>query len=113
MANKHNIKKTPTITFENSSNSKSFFDIVTIDEVLKKNPDDHKQTENHRLSFYDLFIIIKGEGTHTIDYKDYPYQKGTVFCLRKGVTHKFTKSNSEGKLLIFTEDFITVGNNTI
>lgn len=54
-----------------------------------------------------LFIITKGKGTHTIDYKDYSYKEGTVFSLRKGVTHKFTKSsNTSGELLIFTEDFI-------
>lgn len=53
-----------------------------------------------------LFIITKGKGTHTIDYKDYSYKEGTVFSLRKGVTHKFTKSNASGELLIFTEDFI-------
>lgn len=53
-----------------------------------------------------LYIITKGKGVHTIDYKDYSYQKGTVFSLRKGVTHKFTKSNADGQLLIFTEDFI-------
>ncbi|WP_422861966.1 AraC family transcriptional regulator [Flagellimonas sp. W118] len=80
--------------------------MVTLEEVFKKTPSDHKQTENHRLSFYVLFIITKGKGIHTIDYKNYPYQKGTVFSLRKGVTHKFTRSKSEGILLIFKEDFI-------
>jgi len=53
-----------------------------------------------------LFIITKGEGIHTIDYKDYSYKVGTVFSLRKGGTHKFTRSNANGQLLIFTEDFI-------
>ncbi len=53
-----------------------------------------------------MFIITKGEGIHTIDYKDYTYKEGTVFSLRKGVTHKFTRSNADGELLIFTEDFI-------
>ncbi len=53
-----------------------------------------------------MLIITKGEGIHTIDYQDYKYKKGTVFCLRKGVIHKFTRSSSEGELLVFTEDFI-------
>ncbi len=53
-----------------------------------------------------MFIITKGEGIHTIDYKDYSYQEGTVFSLRKGVTHKFIRSKANGELLIFTEDFI-------
>lgn len=79
---------------------------MTLQSVLKKTPEDHIQTENHKLSFYALFIITKGQGVHTIDYKDYEFKKGTVFCLRKGVTHKFTKGNSEGTLLLFTEDFI-------
>ena len=80
--------------------------MVTLDEVFKKSPEDHKQTENHNLSFFVLFIITKGNGIHTINYKDYTYQEGTVFCLRKGTTHRFTKNNSEAELLVFTEDFI-------
>lgn len=102
----HFIKDTPTIKFEDSSKSNSFFDIVTLKEIFRKTPSDHKQTEHHKVSFYLLFIITKGEGIHTIDYKDYSYKEGTVFSLRKGVTHKFTRSKSEGQLLIFTEDFI-------
>lgn len=95
----------PTIKFEDSSSS-SFFDIITLKEVFMRTPSDHIQTEHHKVSFYVLFIIKKGKGIHTIDYKDYSYKKGTVFSLRKGVTHKFTRNNAEGDLLIFTEDFI-------
>lgn len=100
------IKDTPTIKFKVTSPSNSFFNIVTLEEVFRRTPYDHKQTEHHKISFYVLFIITKGEGIHTIDYKDYSYQEGTVFSLRKGVTHKFTKCNADGELLIFTEDFI-------
>lgn len=58
------------------------------------------------MSFYALFIVTKGEGIHTIDYVNYSYKKGTIFSLRKGVTHRFTKGNANGLLLVFTEDFI-------
>ncbi len=80
--------------------------MITLDDVLKKKPNNHSQTEHHNLSFFALFIIKKGNGIHTINYKDYTYKKGTVFCLRKGVTHKFTQSDSEAELLVFTEDFV-------
>tara|TARA_B100000780_G_scaffold254333_1_gene202395 strand:- start:6689 stop:7420 length:732 start_codon:yes stop_codon:yes gene_type:complete len=53
-----------------------------------------------------LFIVKNGNGIHTINHHDYTYQKGTVFTLRKGVTHKFSESDSEADILVFTEDFI-------
>nr|WP_298518695.1 helix-turn-helix transcriptional regulator [uncultured Kordia sp.] len=74
--------------------------------MFKKSPKDHKPTENHKLSFYVLFVITAGEGTHTINYKTYSYKKGTIFSLRKGVIHKFTDSGADGTLLAFTDDFI-------
>ncbi len=80
--------------------------MVTLTDVLKKKPTDHKQTENHSLSFFVLFIIKEGEGVHTVNYLEHTYRRGTVFALREGTTHKFTKSNSEGYLLVFTKDFI-------
>jgi len=100
------IKELPTIKFQNPSIPKSFFDFVPLKELFKKKPDDHKQTEHHRLSFYALFIVTRGLGIHTIDYKDYEYKKGTVFSLRKGVAHKFKRCDADGILLVFTEDFI-------
>ena len=80
---------TPTIQFQSSSNSESIFEIVTLHEVLKKTPKDHKQTENHNLAFYVLFIITEGLGVHTIDYKDYSYKKGTVFNYYCGQFNSF------------------------
>ena len=49
-----------------------------------------------------LLFITEGKGSHTIDFMDYTYQKGTLLTIRKDQIHKFTKSNSpQGYLLIF------------
>ncbi len=94
------------IHFNTKSAKNDFFDLVDLEDVLNKKPKNHNQFEYHRISFYVILIMTEQEGKHCINFKDYPFKKGTVFNLRKNSIHKFYKSNAKGKLLVFTEDFI-------
>lgn len=100
------IEKIEHIEFENRTNPNSYFDIVRIEELLNRKLD-HDLFKNHIVKFYIIFLITNGEGYHTIDFTDYPYQKGTVLLIRKDQIHRFFKSrNAKGYLLIFTEELI-------
>lgn len=100
---KENIKH---IKFDNQTFSKSFFEIVKIEELLKREMD-HDIGKNHIVNFYVLFFVTEGEGYHTIDFVDYKYHKGTVLLIRKNQIQKFFRSpNVKGYLLVFTEEFI-------
>ena len=99
-------KELPEIDFDNQVNSKSFFDIVKIEDLLQKNLN-HDICKNHLVKFYVLFFVYEGNGYHTIDFTDYSYTKGTVLLIRKDQIHKFFKSpDVKGYLLVFTEEFI-------
>lgn len=99
-------KELPEVHFDNQTNPKSFFDIVKIEDLLKRDLD-HDIDKNHLVKFYIIFFVYEGEGRHSIDFTDYHYTKGTVLLIRKSQIHKFFRStNVKGYLLIFTEEFI-------
>ena len=99
-------KELPEVNFDNQDNPKSYFDIVKIEDLLKRELD-HEINKNHLVKFYIIFFVYEGQGYHTIDFTDYNYKQGTVLLVRKDQIHKFFRSpNVKGYLLIFTEDFI-------
>ncbi len=94
------------VNFNNKDNPKSYFDIVKIEELLKRDLD-HDIGKNHLVKFYIIFFVYEGQGYHTIDFTDYNYNEGTVLLVRKDQIHKFFRStNVKGYLLVFTEEFI-------
>ncbi len=95
------------IKFQNQQNAKSQFDIVKIEELKQRKDLSHSIDLHHKVEFFILLFIEKGNGFHTIDFTDYPCSKGTLLTIRKDQIHKFFKDNNlEGKLLIFTNEFI-------
>ena len=95
------------IKFNNQQHPTSQFDIIELKELLSRTELDHDLTTIHRVEFYHIFIVTDGTGKHTIDFTDYNFKKGTLFTLRKNQLHKFSKeNNTNGYLLIFTEDFL-------
>ena len=99
-------KELTEINFNNQVNPKSYFDIVKIEDLFKRDLD-HAIDINHLVKFYIILFIYEGQGHHTIDFTEYSYKKGTVLLIRKDQIHKFYRSPKvKGYLLIFTEDFI-------
>ena len=96
------------IKFENQQNIKSQFDIVKLEDLFQRKNLDHSIENHHKVEFYILLFIEKGEGYHTIDFTDYQCSKGTILTIRKDQIHKFfINENVKGTLLIFTEDFLS------
>lgn len=93
------------IPFSNKTKPKSNFDVVKIEELLGRqmNHDIHKK---HLVNFYILLFASAGAGIHTVDFKDYAVQKGTILLIRKDQIQKFSKSNLEGIILLFKFDFL-------
>lgn len=97
------IKKIP---FSKKKPGHDFFDLLNLNDILQLKPKDHNQFEHHKISFYVIILATAGKGTHSINYREYSYKKGTVFTLRQDNIHKFYHSRAKGKVLVFTEDFI-------
>lgn len=62
----------------------------------------------HRVGFYQILYITKGEGRHIIDFKPYEYSKGSLFFISSGQVHAFdVNPEADGFLVLFTDDFLT------
>lgn len=60
----------------------------------------------HRHNFYFVAIIVKGSGTHTIDFVNYPVKPGSVFAIIPGQSHNWKLSeDTEGYVLFHTKSF--------
>ncbi|MEM9329644.1 MAG: AraC family transcriptional regulator, partial [Bacteroidota bacterium] len=83
-----------------------YFDIVSLSELISRKVVDHNQFENHQLTFYALLVITRGRGIHSVNFKDYDFDRGTVLAIGPDSIHKFHRGDAEGVLLVFTEDFL-------
>lgn len=94
------------IAYHNQKVPNSLFDIVKIERILGRSMD-HSPFQLHRLDFYGILVIKHGQGYHTIDFKEYKYQAGTILMIRKDRVHKFFRTgDTQGFLLAFKEDFV-------
>lgn len=94
------------VKFQNIDQPRSFFEMVRIEDLLKKDLD-HDIFKNHVVKFYIVLFVTHGDGYHTIDFTDYKYKKGTVLLIRQDQVHRFFQStNVKGYLLVFTEEFL-------
>ena len=89
------------------------FDLVNFEDVLKLRPTDHNQFEFHRVSFYVILLFTENKGNYNLNFKEYTYEKRTLFTLRKDNVHKFYKSDAKGLLLVFSENFIVAHANEL
>lgn len=63
--------------------------------------------EPHLHSFYQIIWFKKGEGIHSVDFKEYPVSDNTMFFLSPGQIHCFDRLHRpEGIILHFNESFL-------
>lgn len=61
----------------------------------------------HRHSFYHLVYFSKGSGHHSIDFVNFPVQKGQVYFMVPGQVHAWHfKNRPEGFIINFSENYI-------
>ena len=86
------------------------FQIVSNREVLLEADLNHNPFRPHRIRFYAILFILEGEGLHTVDFKTYPYRKGSIIFISKEQVHAFEKSwERKAYFLLFTEEFLEKG----
>lgn len=59
----------------------------------------------HRHTFNELFLILSGNGTHIIDFEEYPIQPGTLYTVGRGQVHNWElESLPTGFVILFTDE---------
>jgi AraC family transcriptional activator of pobA len=60
----------------------------------------------HRHDFYEILLITKGSGTHTIDFQTFEIKPTCVFFLSPGQIHSLDLSDDiDGFVFLFTSEF--------
>ncbi|MEL7118347.1 MAG: helix-turn-helix transcriptional regulator [Bacteroidota bacterium] len=95
------------IKFQNRQNPRSGFDLVDYEYILNYGKSDHSPFRPHIIEFFNVFLIQEGDGKHSIDFIDYPFERGTLFTIRKDQIHWYHQiKEAKGKILIFTYEFL-------
>ncbi len=100
---KESVKK---IEFRNATNPKMDFDMVSISELKNRAFIDHSPFELHQVNFFAILCFTSGQGIHSVDFKDYQCEKGSLIILRKDQLHKFADDTLDGQLILFTFEFL-------
>jgi len=59
----------------------------------------------HRHLFYHLLLFTKGSGTHTIDFEQFPVQRGQIYFMIPGQVHNWHfKGEADGYVVNFSEN---------
>ncbi len=96
------------IEFINKRNPSIGFDIIQIEELLRRPEPGNPLDKLHVVGFYMLMCIEEGIGNHTIDFTAYPYQRGSILSIRKDQIHRFHfHEKTKGTILLFTNQFLS------
>lgn len=102
------MKDIPEISFKKPENDNIELDVLTLQDLFSSEDSLEFQLNTpHRVHFYHILFITKGAGIHTIDFKQYGYNKGSILFISKGQVHAFdVKPDSNGFLILFTDNFL-------
>jgi AraC-like DNA-binding protein len=106
----------PQIKFSPINHKNFGIEIIELSQIYQRSNDKTLPfiTKPHRVVFHNLLYITKGTGTHFIDFNSYPVKAGSVIFINKNQVHAFDLQNKpQGKLIIFTDEFITTIFSTI
>lgn len=95
------------VKFDNRRNPKSEFDSIQLEKLFQTEDLEASLKQLQVIEFYMIILIQEGYGTHTIDFSEFPYQKGSLLTVRKDQIHKFHSNPTvKGNLLLFTDNFL-------
>ncbi|RTR29751.1 AraC family transcriptional regulator [Shewanella atlantica] len=100
--------KIPEVSFNHRKTDNREIEVIDLEELYgREYSHSHHPGVPHRVHFNNLIYIEEGEGSHLIDFVNYPYQSGAFIFIQKNQVHAFDFSHKpKGKLLIFTQAFI-------
>ncbi|WP_144211704.1 AraC family transcriptional regulator [Shewanella donghaensis] len=97
----------PDIGFNHQQSDDEELEIIDLTSIYQRANIDHNPQHPHRVNFFMLIYIEQGEGTHMVDFKNYPFAAGSLLFVQREQVHAFDfSSEPQGKVLIFTQAFL-------
>ncbi|MEM7799266.1 MAG: helix-turn-helix transcriptional regulator [Chloroflexota bacterium] len=98
-------KKIPLHEFHPATPSKLPLDLIRLEDIpkiaIKPQPNRH--------TFYEVFWVTGGGGTHVIDFVEYEIQPNSLFFVGRGVVHYWNiRESLQGVVLLFKPDLFQI-----
>jgi AraC family transcriptional activator of pobA len=81
------------------------FDVI---DLMGKGGRIYDSSVPHRHTFFELLFFTGGKGIHEIDFDRFPVEKNSVHFVSPGQIHKLLLNKTDGYVVCFTEDFISL-----
>lgn len=94
------------VAFWNRSYPGFPFEIATLEHLLDRDDIKHDPKSFHHVQFFILLVVVEGEGSHFVDFKEYHLHAGNVLTIRKDQIHKFADHSFKGYILLFKDEFL-------
>lgn len=99
--------KIPNVEFQPPTQNNIGIEVIELDKLYGRSIRDHNPSMPHRVGFHCLIYIEKGYGAHFIDFNHYPVEAGSLIFVNKHQVNAFDfKNKPNGKLILFTDEFI-------
>lgn len=97
----------PNITFNHDKSNQAEFEIIELSSLYERTTLSHSPEDPHRVSFFMIIHIERGEGKHMVDFEEYPFRAGSMIFVQREQVHAFDLSSKpKGKVLLFTQAFL-------
>lgn len=99
----------PKVKFSSKKSNKLVgFELLDLKDLFEeKRPSDHNPSELHKLDFFAILLVDKGEANHIVDFEKVILKEGDCLIISKGRAHAFdTTASYDGWLVLFTEEFL-------
>ena len=88
-----------------TKNNKLPFDLMRFDRI----PDIAFMPQPNRHTFYEVFWVTEGSGTHIIDFIEYEIRPNTLFFVGRGLVHYWNiRERLNGVVLLFKADLFHI-----
>ncbi|MEM7510783.1 MAG: AraC family transcriptional regulator [Bacteroidota bacterium] len=82
------------------------FSIKSMEQIEMERATDTESHKPHSHDFYTIIWILKGKGTHTIDFQEYEVRERQLYFLHPGQVHQLEVEEVQGYVCMFTLDFM-------
>lgn len=97
----------PTVGFDHKKSNQAEIEIFDLESLHGQEYKSHSPQKPHRITFFMMVYIEKGSGAHMVDFKQYPFESGSILFVRREQVQAFDLSNKpSGKVIIFTQAFL-------
>ncbi|MGF1806230.1 helix-turn-helix transcriptional regulator [Aliivibrio sifiae] len=97
----------PNVGFNHDKSNNAELEIIELSSLYERTSLSHDPEAPHRVSFFMFLYIEEGEGTHMVDFQEYPFRAGSMIFVQREQVHAFDLSSKpKGKVLLFTQAFL-------